>query len=300
MEVRFQLKYAVELDFEVFPALGPYGLAKEPGLKKGSTIKYSTARGVHSTHSEVWKASPDSGLGLVFMGERKRYMATMNPMEGIWFNKFMNGLDIRMADITKQDRAFLLEIMHILMNKYEADWQEERGEDMDINEIGAALFSTVTFCSSMRGYETYMWTDLAALRAELVNIELTRDYRGMGWTVVRKFKADEGQWNRPSRHPYCRHHILGVTKFALGSKDGREDGDLGKNDGLCLCENANGAEGVVLTESWRKGRRHQFNVSMAGGESESSEDVKRGGKAVANDWRVEFDTLKDFGANLET
>eukprot|EP00978_Attheya_sp_CCMP212_P020037 scaffold56890_cov30-Attheya_sp.AAC.1 len=74
-------------------------ITKEPGLKKGSTIKYSTARGVQSTHSEVWKASPDISLGLVFTGERKRYTATMNPTEGIWFNKFMDGfLDIRMAE----------------------------------------------------------------------------------------------------------------------------------------------------------------------------------------------------------
>eukprot|EP00978_Attheya_sp_CCMP212_P023552 scaffold72471_cov70-Attheya_sp.AAC.2 len=27
--------------------------------------------GVRLTHSEVWKTSPDSGLGLVFTGERK-------------------------------------------------------------------------------------------------------------------------------------------------------------------------------------------------------------------------------------
>eukprot|EP00978_Attheya_sp_CCMP212_P038609 scaffold192798_cov54-Attheya_sp.AAC.1 len=124
------------------------------------------------------------------MGERKRCTATMNPTEGIWFNKFMDGLDIRMADITKQDRAFSLGIMHALMNKFEADWKE-KGTDMDIDEIAAALFSTVTFSSGMRGYET-MWTDLAALRAELANIELTRDYRGVGWPVVGKFKAEEG------------------------------------------------------------------------------------------------------------
>eukprot|EP00978_Attheya_sp_CCMP212_P005058 scaffold11166_cov48-Attheya_sp.AAC.4 len=153
-EVRFQLKYAAELDFDAFPALGPYALGddmgvrqavgllrrtKEPGLKKGSTIKYSTAWGVRSTHSEVWKASPDSGLGLVFTGERKRYTATMNPTEGIWFNKFMDGLDIRMADITKQDRAFSLGIMHALMNKFEADWKE-KGTDMDIDEIWPPSF----------------------------------------------------------------------------------------------------------------------------------------------------------------
>jgi hypothetical protein len=30
---------------------------------------------------------------------------------------------------------------------------------MELNEIEAALFMTITFCSGMRGYET-MWTDL--------------------------------------------------------------------------------------------------------------------------------------------
>lgn len=208
-EVRFQLKYGKELDFDTFPALGPYALGddrgmrqavgllrrtKEPGLKKGQTIKYSTARGVRSTHSEVWKASPDSGLGLVFQGERKRYTATINPTEGIWFNKFMDGVDIRMADITKQDRAVSLPIMHALMDSYEADWREG-GDNMELNEIGAALFTTITFCSGMRGYET-MWTDLAALRAELAHIELTRDYRGVGWPVVGKFKAEGGGTGR--------------------------------------------------------------------------------------------------------
>eukprot|EP00978_Attheya_sp_CCMP212_P029281 scaffold103541_cov71-Attheya_sp.AAC.1 len=85
----------------------------------------------------------------------------------------MDGLDIRMADITKQDRDFSLGIMHTLINKYEADWKE-KGEDVDIDEIVAALFLTVTFSSSMKGYET-MWNDLATLWAELANIELTRD-----------------------------------------------------------------------------------------------------------------------------
>eukprot|EP00978_Attheya_sp_CCMP212_P034211 scaffold142337_cov48-Attheya_sp.AAC.2 len=80
-----------------------------------------------------------------------------------------------MADITKH-RAVSLGIMHALVNKFEADWKE-KGTNMDIDEIATALFSTVTFSSGMRGYET-MWTDLAALRAELANIELTRDYRG--------------------------------------------------------------------------------------------------------------------------
>eukprot|EP00978_Attheya_sp_CCMP212_P030046 scaffold109086_cov53-Attheya_sp.AAC.1 len=38
------------------------------------------------------------------------------------------------------------------------------------------------------------------------------------------------------------------------------------------------------------------------GENQTSEDVahsKGEGKAVANDWRVEIDTLDDFGTNLE-
>jgi hypothetical protein len=220
-------------------AVGLLRRTKEPGLKKGSTIKYSmTWVCVQSTHSEVWKASPDSGLGLVFTDERKQYTATMNPIEGIWFNKFMDGLDIRMADITKQDRAFSLGIMHaLLMNKYETDWREN-GEDIDIDEITATLFSTVTFSGDMRGYET-KWTDLAALRAELANIELTQDYRGV---------ADSGevqgrrQGNMPPCHSYCIHYILEVTKFVLGLENGRKDGDLGKDNGLSLREYENGAE----------------------------------------------------------
>jgi hypothetical protein len=208
-EVRYELKYNKELDYSSFPALGPYALGddrgmrqavgllrrtKEPGKAKGSTIKYATARGVRSTHSEVWKTSPDSGLGLVFTGERKRYTATLNPTEGFWFNKFMDGLDVRMADVTKQDRALSVPIMHCLMNMYEMEWRE-KGEAMELDSMAAALFCTVTFCSGMRGYET-MWTDLAALRAEIEHIDLTRDYRGVGWPVVGKFKAEGGGTGR--------------------------------------------------------------------------------------------------------
>eukprot|EP00978_Attheya_sp_CCMP212_P035409 scaffold154039_cov29-Attheya_sp.AAC.1 len=100
----------------------------------------------------------------------------------------MDGLDVRMADVTKQDRALSVPIMHCLMNMYEKEWQE-KGEAMELESIGAALFCTVTFCSGMRGYET-IWTDLAALRAEVEHIDLTRDYRGVGWPVVGKFKAE--------------------------------------------------------------------------------------------------------------
>jgi hypothetical protein len=45
----------------------------------------------------------------------------------------------------------------------------------------------------MQGYET-MWTDLAALCAEIEHIDLTHDhYPGVGWpVVVGKFKAEGG------------------------------------------------------------------------------------------------------------
>eukprot|EP00978_Attheya_sp_CCMP212_P020144 scaffold57273_cov62-Attheya_sp.AAC.3 len=89
----------------------------------------------------------------------------------------MDGLYVQMANVTKQDRALL-------------EWQES-GEAMALEASGAALFCTVTFCSGMWGYET-MWTDLAVLRAEVNHNDLTRDYRGVGWPVVGKFKAEGG------------------------------------------------------------------------------------------------------------
>jgi hypothetical protein len=41
-----------------------------------------------------------------------------------------------------------------------------------------------------------MWTDLAALRAEIEHIDLARDYQSVGWSVVGKFKAEGGGTGR--------------------------------------------------------------------------------------------------------
>eukprot|EP00978_Attheya_sp_CCMP212_P013694 scaffold34407_cov34-Attheya_sp.AAC.2 len=40
----------------------------------------------------------------------------------------MDGLDVQMANVTKQDRALSVPIMHCFMNMYEKEWKEKKRE----------------------------------------------------------------------------------------------------------------------------------------------------------------------------
>ena len=61
----------------------------------------------------------------------------------------MHGVRVQMGDVVDQDRAYTTEILHALLNMYEAEW-EEKGVDMPLHTVCAVIFLLVPCLGRMR------------------------------------------------------------------------------------------------------------------------------------------------------
>jgi hypothetical protein len=74
-----------------------------------------------------------------------------------------------MGDVVTQDRAYTIEVLHKLLESYEAEWIEA-GYQMPLKTLASCMFLLTSSLGGMRGFEV-MWTDLAALRYDLTYCE---------------------------------------------------------------------------------------------------------------------------------
>lgn len=207
-EVRFMARYGQALAFNTMPPLGPFRLGTHNGmaqaillelrlLEKGrakldpqgrSTVMYGTARMIRSTSTVLWENSPASGSDIVMSSGqvRGRFVATMCPSEGRWYQHFSAGCAARMGDIVTQDRAYTIEIVLAVIQMYEDNFQQE-GFNMNISTFEAAMFFMISCFGGFRGFET-VWTDLAALRYDVQFCEETDDFTAVAWPVTGRFK----------------------------------------------------------------------------------------------------------------
>ena len=94
----------------------------EKGCKKGqATVAYGTARKIRATTAILWENSPMSGSDIAFSsgGLKGRFVATLCPSEGRWFQRWNLGTRVRMADVVTQDQAFSIEIVLAVIQLYE-------------------------------------------------------------------------------------------------------------------------------------------------------------------------------------
>ena len=207
-EVRFVLRYAEALGIShPFPQLGPWELgrhlgmlqaimllfrSREPGRARGSTVKYGTARRVRGTYTVIWDASVAGGgdVALSSSSVKGRYVASLNPSEGRWYQRFSAGICARMGDIVHQDRAYTIGVLLKLLEMYEAEWEAQRF-GMSSLSIHACMFLLLTCLGGMRGYEA-VWTDLAALTYDVTYCEDIGDLSAVSWPIVGRFKAHGG------------------------------------------------------------------------------------------------------------
>jgi hypothetical protein len=63
-----------------------------------------------------------------------------------------------MGDVVSQDRAYTIEVLHKLLQSYEAEWTQG---DMSTSVLSSCMFLLVASLGGMRGFEV-MWTDLAS------------------------------------------------------------------------------------------------------------------------------------------
>lgn len=206
-QVKFMERYSAQLEVNPFPELGPWPLGKDLGMltaimvlmrskergRNDSTVKLATARQARSTLTVIWEASPASGEDLVLSSAsaRGRYITTLNPAEGRWYHFFTLGVAARMGDVVRQDRAYTLEVLLKLLDMFEEEWIKF-GRNMRLHNIAACMFLLVSCLGGMRGYEV-MWTDLAALRYDVLYCEERSDFEAISWPIVGLFKNEHGR-----------------------------------------------------------------------------------------------------------
>ena len=90
--------------------------------------KVRTARLARACLTILWEASPLAGADITLTSGnlRGRYVATLCPSEGRWYQRFETGINARMGDVVSQDRAYTVEIVLALLDMYEAEWKEHR------------------------------------------------------------------------------------------------------------------------------------------------------------------------------
>ena len=141
----------------------------------------------------LWQASPDAGANITLSSGsiRGRYIATLAPSEGRWYQRFESGINTRMGDIVSQDRAYSLDVLLALLEMFEQEW-EVHGYGISLNSMYSVMFLLITCLGGMRGYEA-VWTDLTALRYDLEYCRSRNDKSAVSsWPIVGRFKARNG------------------------------------------------------------------------------------------------------------
>ena len=128
-EVKFILRYAEAMGTpHPLPRLGPWELGRHlgvlqaimllfrlrgPGRAKGSTVKFGTSRKVRAAYTVIWEASVIGGgdVALCAASIRGRYVASLDPSESRWYQRFSAGVCARMGDIVHQDRAYTIGVL---------------------------------------------------------------------------------------------------------------------------------------------------------------------------------------------
>ncbi len=129
-------RYGRMLHYPPMPVLGSWPLHAHLGMdtavmvlmrsmEKGKTGSTVTARKAQATLTVLWEASPLGGddLTLLAGSVKGRFVATLCPSEGRWYQHFETGICARMGDVVSQDRAYTVEVLLALLEMFEEEWQ---------------------------------------------------------------------------------------------------------------------------------------------------------------------------------
>ena len=159
-EVKFMIKYGDALRVDPFPPLGPWPLyqhlgmlqavmvemrSREKGRGDRRWVQYGTARKSRATLTVLWESSPTAGADITLStgSVKGRYIATLCPSEGRWYQQFETGIQARTGDIVSQDRAYTLPVLLGLLEMYEEEWERLELE-MPVNSISSCMFLLVS------------------------------------------------------------------------------------------------------------------------------------------------------------
>jgi hypothetical protein len=201
-EVRNMARYDQMFRYSPMPVLGPGPLYSHLGMDTALSCydPWNWGRqGLRSSMGQPERHAPrllcsgtSSGddLTLSAGSVRGRFVATLCPSEGQWYQRFKTGIAAQMGDVVSQDRAYTIEVLLALLEMYEEEWQTFYLR-MPLNSICACMFLLVSSLGGMRGFKV-LWTDLAALRYDLAYCEAAEDETAVPWPIVGRFKAHHG------------------------------------------------------------------------------------------------------------
>jgi hypothetical protein len=88
-------------------------------------MKYGSARKARATLTILWESSPLGGDDLTLLAGsiKGRFIATLCPSEGQWYQHFKTGICARMGVLVSQDRAYTIEVVLALLEMFEEEWQ---------------------------------------------------------------------------------------------------------------------------------------------------------------------------------
>jgi hypothetical protein len=170
-------QYGQIVAYPPMPVLGPWGLHSHLGMdaaimvlmrsmekgQAGATVKYGTGRKARANLTVQWESSPSSGGNLTLSAGlvKGRFVATLCPSEGRWYQHFKMGLCAWMGDVVNQDQTYTIEVLLALVKTFEREWQTYHLQ-MPLLFLAAYMFLLVSSLGSMHGFEV-VWTNLAAL-----------------------------------------------------------------------------------------------------------------------------------------
>ena len=114
-------------------------------------VKYATVRKSRGTSTVVWESSPilGSDISLSSGSIKRRFIATLCPSEGRWYQRFESGINSRIGNVVIQDRAYTIEVSHALLKMYEEEWHTIRYSSMSMESMHAVMFLLVKYLGGL-------------------------------------------------------------------------------------------------------------------------------------------------------
>ncbi len=80
--------------------------------------KYGTSQKLRGTYTVIWDASPEGGAYITLSSSsiKGRHVATLNPSEGCWYQRFATGCCAQMGDVVRQDRVYTIGVLLKLLS----------------------------------------------------------------------------------------------------------------------------------------------------------------------------------------
>lgn len=171
-EFKNQAKIGQDLGFPAFDPMGPFPRRYDPGMRAAvavlmkaqrpgrheAKVKFSAARKARSIHTNVFKASSvGHALSRFMRTDKRRSVVSLNPTDSEFFTMFTKGLEARIGQRVKRDRALDVATMMEMQNISDKRWDKavEAGDVHWQYEIARwTSYFLITFCHSLRGWET--------------------------------------------------------------------------------------------------------------------------------------------------